>query len=289
MPASEEKKSARSLPAATLAALLPTEMNGWRADKADRLADADTLFDLIDGGAEVYRALNVQSVVEREYQRTGHALILVDLFDMGSDADAYGAYRNDVREHPDPGIGNGSEHETSSLFFWKGRFFVAVVATEETAEAIAAVLALGKAIAGNIKQAGKPPRLVGLLPASGLNKQELYFFHSAESLERLVPAARGNPLGLSAGTAVVLARYRRGGASSDTLLLLVEYPTPAAAKAVQQQLAGLAALRGDNIQVSIAAIAQRHTLLCAVLDTADRAAAAKLCEETLANAKGKPQ
>jgi hypothetical protein len=264
-------------------------MNGWRADKADRFADANSLFDLIDGGAEVYRALNVQSVVEREYQRSGHALILVDLFDMGSDADAFGAYRNDVREHPDPGIGNGSEHESSSLFFWKGRFFVAVVATEETAEAVAAVLALGKTISSNIKQAGKPPRLVGLLPVHGLNKQELYFFHSAESLNRLVPAAAGNPFGLSASTAVVLARYPRGGASSDTLLLLVEYPAAAAATTVQQQLAGVTALRSDNVEIAIAALAQHNTLLCVALDTTDRAAAARLCNEALSGAKGKPQ
>jgi len=264
-------------------------MNSWRADKADRLADANSLFDLIDGGAEVYRALNVQRVVEREYQRAGHAIILVDLFDMGSDADAFGAFRNDVREHPDPGIGNGSEHESSSLFFWKSRFFVAVVATEETPEAIAAVLALGKAIAANIKQAGKPPRLVGWLPPGGLNKQELYFFHSAESLERLVPAAAGNPFGLSASTAVLLARYRRGNASSDTLLLLVEYPTVDAARAVQQRLTSAGALPVDDRRVAIAALAQRGALLCAALDAADRTAAAKLCDETLANAKGKPQ
>jgi len=268
-----------------LAALLPAETNGWRADKVDRFADADSLFDLIDGGAEVYRALNVQAVVEREYQRAGHALILVDLFDMGSDEDAFGAYRNDVREHPDPGIGNGSEHETSSLFFWKGRYFIALVATEETAEAIAAVLALGKTIARNIKQPGKPPRLVDLLPASGLNQQELYFFHSAESLNRLVPAAGGNPFGLNNSTRVVLARYRRADAGSDTLLLLVEYPTPMEASAAALQLAGVNQLRFESLRTPIAALKQQAVRLCAVLATADRAAAAKLCNETLAASK----
>ena len=59
---------------------------------------ADTLFDFIDGGAEVYRSFNVQRVVSRRYGRTGAPDLMADLFDMGSSRDAFGAYHHDIRD-----------------------------------------------------------------------------------------------------------------------------------------------------------------------------------------------
>ena len=76
--------------------LLPAEALGWRGDGADESVDRDGLFSLIDGGAEAYRALNVRRVGARRYVKAGAPDVVVDVFDMGSSADAYGAYLGTV-------------------------------------------------------------------------------------------------------------------------------------------------------------------------------------------------
>ena len=52
-------------PRRRLAALLPTSFGEWRAKGVDGFYDRDNLFDLIDGGAEVYRALNLRLAINR--------------------------------------------------------------------------------------------------------------------------------------------------------------------------------------------------------------------------------
>ena len=71
--------------------LLPAEAAGYRPVGEVECYTADTLFELIDGGAEVYRSLNVERVVSRRYSRPDADEVIVDIFDMGSSSDAFGA------------------------------------------------------------------------------------------------------------------------------------------------------------------------------------------------------
>ncbi len=220
----------------SLQALLPDQVEGWKAEGPGEVCDRDGLFDLINGGAEVYRELNVQAVLDRSYAKAKAADLIVDLFDMGSPTDAYAAYRNDIREEAGvAGVGVESEYQGGTLFFWKGRYFVSLVALQETENTKAALVALGRHIDRAIPEAGKPPELVRELPQQGLDQSQLYFFHTHRSLARRYPLAEDNLLGLSAQTEVVLARYP-GDDSGPTLLLLVRYPRVAQATAALEQL-----------------------------------------------------
>jgi len=154
--------------AAALSALLPEKAEGYAPAGPDRHFTADTLFDLIDGGAEIYRAFNVQRTVHRRYTHAEANDIIADIFDMGSAADACGAYHNDIREGENPGIGRESEYQGGSLSFWKDRYYVSVVAIHESAASARAVRAIGAAVAEAIPGDAAPPALAGLLPEEGL-------------------------------------------------------------------------------------------------------------------------
>ena len=206
-------------PAPDLSRLLPGEINGWKPKGQDAYFDHNNLFSLINGGAEVYRALNVKQVVDRRYQKSDGPDIIVDVFDMGSARDAFGAFHVDIREEKDVGVGHESEYQGGSLYFWKDRYFVSVVALKQTDASKKAVIAFGKAIAEKIPRKGKMPGLVGRLPQKGLVKSQVHYFHDWEWLNRLYFLADENLLALSRDTEGLLARYRPAG-----VLVLIRYP-----------------------------------------------------------------
>lgn len=222
--------------------LLPLEIQGWKAVTPDGLYNNETLYEYIDGSAEVYRELNVRSVLARRYVRDGSPEILADLFDMGTAADAFGAFHHDSHEGEAAGIGQESEYESGALAFWKGRYFLSVMTFEETEETRRAVLALGSRIAEAIRDEGAPPDLIRLLPERGLIREEIRYFHTKPSLDRYLALSERNLLGLEAGTEALLARYRpspgKPGDAPPYALLLVSYDSPSRARAALDRLKG---------------------------------------------------
>ncbi|MBI5527494.1 MAG: hypothetical protein HY897_14260 [Deltaproteobacteria bacterium] len=219
-----------------LAALLPAQVDGWKAAEPDEHATYDTLFRLIDGGAEVYRSLNVSRVISRRYVKPGAADIVADIYDMGSAEDAYGAFHFDVRDGGSAGIGRESEWEKTNLFFWKDRFFVSVAAMAPGPAAEKAVLAVGTAVAAAIPRDGVLPELVRSLPEDGLLRSQIHYFHDWPLLKRHYAFADENLLKLDKTTRGVLARYKNPAANGKPAgvelitLIQIRYATPDAAR-----------------------------------------------------------
>ena len=277
-----------------LDSLLPETMQGWKARKPDHEYTFDTLFDLIDGGAEVYRSLNVRKVLDRRYTKEGAADIIVDLFDMGSSRDAFGAFHHDMREDADVGVGMESEYQGSFLFFWKDRYFISVVALEETPETREVVLTLGHTIAARIPRPGTEPDIVKLLPSKGLQREQIYYFHDLESLERRYSIGKGNPLHLSKETEGILARYSVADVPAVkegqplAVFLIVAYASRSAVLAAEKDFSAVylnRAKSGTLVQLPTkgwAGICRKDTHLFAVLESPDRATARRLLDSVTA-------
>lgn len=215
-----------------LAGMVPRTVRGWQAEPTDAVYNADTLFDYIDGGAEVYRSFHVRKVLARKYVKSGAPEIVADIFDMGSSADAFGAYHHDVREGADVAIGQESEYLQGALSFWKGRYCVAVTAVQETDDAREAVLELGRAIAAAIPKEGPPPNLIRLLPTKDLRRGHVHYFHDLSCLNYYYFLTEENLLGLDGKAEGVLARYKPEGSATDVswVLFLIRYPSPSLAR-----------------------------------------------------------
>jgi hypothetical protein len=233
---------------------LPSSVAGWTASGKDKIFDRNTLYDYIDGGAEVYLAYGFRQLLARRFGREKQPGITVDVFDMGSAAEAFGVFSFE-RLGPHAGIGQDSEYSSGLLRFWKGRFFVAVTAEHETPEAREAVLEAGRRVAQAIEQTGARPELLRLLPRRGLQPLTIRFFHLYSSLTYHCFIAEDNILGLGPDTDVVLARYvlgeaegrgehGAGGAGAaqpaqavapKARLLLVKYPDEARAREAKER------------------------------------------------------
>ena len=87
---------------------LPSQVEGWKWDGKDVKYNSKTLFDYIDGGAELYLAYGFQNATVRRFEKLNQPSITVELFEMASSEDAYGVFSFE-RQDEAAGIGQGSE------------------------------------------------------------------------------------------------------------------------------------------------------------------------------------
>ena len=206
--------------------VLPEQFSGWAATSAGDAFTRTTIFDYMDGAGEIYLAYDFERLFVREYGKEAAPAIVAEIYQMGSSADAYGIFTHDTDGEP-IALGADAVYAVGYLRFWQGTLFVRILAERETAESKAAVLALGQTIAQAIAQESAKPALVACLPAAGLNRQSVRYFHQLVSLDVHYYLADANILNLNAQTDVVLARYQ---GTNPARLLLVAYPDAAAAQ-----------------------------------------------------------
>ena len=221
--------------AARLRTLLPQESLGWKADGADQVFDRETIFEYIDGSGEVYRAFNMRLLVSRRFNKAGRADVIIDLFDMGSSADAFGVFAHDL-EGEDWKIGQGSLYKGGLLQFWRGRYFVSIFAESENTETAAVLAEMGRQVAAVTGPDGPKPDLVALIPEefrAGLVR----YVHDPQILNYHFYIAPENVLNLGPGADGVLATV--GTKAEKRSCLLVRYQNEAAAESSLAEFLGM--------------------------------------------------
>ena len=201
---------------------IPRKIGLLKASGEDHVYDRETLYDYMDGGAEVYLAFDFRQVWTRKYSMPGGKELTVDVYDMGSPEEAFGIFSCD-REDPGAGIGQGSEYGFGLLRFHQGRFFVTVMTADEDEEAGQGVLEVGRAVVKALGSPGPGPDLVGFLPRESLQPDRTSYFHGNVNLNNRYFVAGENVLGLGRSTDCVFAEYGTG-AGERGYLLLIRYP-----------------------------------------------------------------
>jgi len=201
---------------------LPNRIQEWKALGEDVYYDRATLFDYMNGGAEVYLAFDFREVFVRRFRRGEDEELSLDIYDMGSPAEAFGVFSCD-REDEEAGIGQGSEYGFGLLRFWKGRHFVSIMAGAEGEDVDRAVLELGRAVDRILEEEGPEPEILKMLPQTGLRPDRTSFFHSNVNLNNRFFIAAENILKLDRETDCVFAEY--GPPDEEPVnLLIVRYP-----------------------------------------------------------------
>lgn len=213
----------------------PPSLNQWVLEKnlPDRY-NADTLYDYIDGNAEVYRSLGVKEVLAYRWTNPQQVEIFMDIFDMGNSESAYGAYHHDIRDQKDIGLGTESEGMNNSLAFWKDRYFISIVGMGDSEELNKTVMELGKIIDQQIPNKGNPPSIVHLLPEKGQVKSYIHYFKDYDLMKVHYFITDENILQLGKGTEGILARYFLPELDERFNIIIVKYPDKKKALSVEQ-------------------------------------------------------
>ncbi len=202
----------------------PAEAAGWTWDGRETKYNSKTLFDYIDGAAELYLAYGFQALTVRKFEKPSQPAITVELYEMASSDDAYGIFSFE-RQDEAVGIGQGSEFGGGLLRFWKGKYFISVYSDGGGVEAESAIITMGRAMADLIQETGPEPELVNLIPGKelGLIDRSVRYLKNHILLNQRFFIAHENILNLSRRTEAVLAQYTRE--KEKTHLLLIRYPS----------------------------------------------------------------
>jgi hypothetical protein len=211
--------------------LLPSEVKGWRISTEDQFYNRKSLYDYINGGAELYLSYGFQKLANRSLEREDQPQIIIDIFDMGSSENAFGVFSHS-RETIEKQFGQGSQYTVGLLMFWKDKYFISILASPETKEAKDVVYQLAREIDKKIMNIGRLPQILDYLPLESLQKESVKYIKHHLWINSYYYISGENIFNINDKTEVVLAKYsEREGFS---VLLIMKYPTAQdASKALQ--------------------------------------------------------
>jgi len=237
--------------------------------------EEETLYDFLNGGAELYFDYGIVSIASAEYSTAAGTGIEVSIYDMQSPSGAFGIYSNIRYAGAEfVSVGNEGMLSASSLDFWKGKYYCRLVTFDMEPETQAVMLELGKALAANITGAGSPPAVVGLLPEANRVARSEKFFTRAIALNNIRYISGENVFNLGEGTRGAAAQYVSEG--TIFTLIVIEYSTEGEARV------GIDSFREHVGDESGALVAQSGRFIAGVWDLEGDAAMEVLGDVTAA-------
>lgn len=165
--------SAAAADSPSLLSILPAGgcAEGWIMDDKPALFTEDTLFDHINGEAELYFPYGFDSLATARYVKkaASGSEIAADVYRMGSLLDAFGIWSN-YRKADTAGCALGADCVLSSsqMLFYQDRYFVRLQATGTPTPGQDVFLACGRALSQKLPQGKGRPGELELLRVRGV-------------------------------------------------------------------------------------------------------------------------
>jgi len=214
-PARESLKIETTLP-------MPGFAEGWESGDGVQLFNKDTLFNHINGEAELYFPYGFVVAAATTYDSIGTDYsIAAEVYEMGSLLDAFGIYSNYRHPGKKPlDFGGDGFCDASQLMFYQDKYFVRLTALGEWERSGDDLLACGQAIAVGLPQPAREPSEIKMLDFDGVELLSVTYL--AESVLGYAFLSKG-----------FVASATLSGESARVFLVLGE--TETAAEASMQQ------------------------------------------------------
>lgn len=147
----------------------------WVKRDAPQTFTRETLFEHINGQADLFLQYGFEQSVFATYQSNNNpdSVVSLDIYNMGDVLHAFGIFSRFRSEDRPGGIGLDSSIDDHDIFFYKGRYFVAMQATDANAQSLEQ---LAKAVDSKINDGSEPPKEVGYFPKDGLKPGSIEYF-----------------------------------------------------------------------------------------------------------------
>jgi len=152
-----------------------TAPDGWALTKAPETITGETLFEHIDGQADLFLQYGFEKSVFAIYQSVNSSQdrIDVDIYDMGNPLQAFGVFSRFRQNESPAGIGLDSYLDDRYAVFYKGKYFVVLQATDSHPSTLKR---LALEIESGISDNSAPPKEIGYFPRSGLKPGSIEYF-----------------------------------------------------------------------------------------------------------------
>jgi hypothetical protein len=162
--------------AISIESLLPRKLpEGWTQISGPEVYTQKTLFERINGQAELFFKYGFQKSVFTIYQNKNNSKdqIELDLYDMGNVLHAFGIFSRSRNEDRPVGIGFDSYLDDHSLLFYQGKYFIMLYAVESNPLVLKEV---GMKVSSKILDPSLPPKEIGYFPKEGLKSGSMQYF-----------------------------------------------------------------------------------------------------------------
>jgi hypothetical protein len=162
--------------AAGLDLFLPKNLpEGWGLIEGPRFYARKTLFEHLDGQAELYFKYGYQKSIFAIYQdqEKPENQIEIDIYEMGNILQAFGIFSRLRTEDRSGGIGSDSCLDDRSVLFYKGKYFVMLYGTEPNPPAMKE---LALSISSRISDPSPIPKEIGFFPTRNLKPGSIQYF-----------------------------------------------------------------------------------------------------------------
>jgi hypothetical protein len=229
-----------------IARLLPSQsvLTGWNVSGAPETYDGESLYDRIDGGAEIFFEYGFERALYQEYARNDDSL-QIEIYDMTDDTAAFGIFSiNKSPRAKDVPVGGGGQQYSDMVSFWQNDYYV-VVRFFGRADAQGNVtLDVARDIERKIgTDRGTAPAVVSLLPTRDKVEGSDVVLRGNIALSQIYYVGDDEPFGLAPGTEAAGATYQVGDDSFR--LLVVNYDSQGA---LDDAFERTAVLFGDRLK-----------------------------------------
>lgn len=191
---------------------------GWSRSGPGEKYDPAGLYNVIDGGAELFLEMGFAGLQVQKYLGAG-AEIAVEAYRMENDAAALGIYLLKCsRETPLAGIAERHSGDRFQVAMLKGSYFVFINNFSGRDDLLPVMTALANRVAAAIPP-GAPVLELDILPAAGQVPGTALLLRGPYSLQALYTLGPGDVLLLGGRIFAAAAQYREAGGQSYTLIV----------------------------------------------------------------------
>lgn len=163
--------------ASSLFSLLP-KVDSWDFSEAPQNYMPQTLYEYINGAAEIYLAYDFQELIVGQYdKKSSEKSLSIEIYDMGNEKNSFGIYS--AERFPDTNfisIGNQGYLEEESLNFIVGKYYIKLLCFDCGEGSGDFLKRFSKEVVKRVKDKGQLPPILGFFPEEGLVQNSEKFF-----------------------------------------------------------------------------------------------------------------
>jgi hypothetical protein len=217
------------------AAFLPLDgfSGAWKKNGPMKVFRSEDLYGHIDGGAEAFLELGFDQLTVQKYQDGANELT-VELYRMTDPTAARGIYLARCgKETPDPALKERHTASRNQILLQRNRYYLVLYNTAGGAANAPILARAAQAIVPRLP-ADAPVPALAMLPPAGLVPGSARIIRGPVGLQALYTLGDGDILQLGGKITAAAGDYK--DASGASTLIVVDYPSPAAATAAFKHL-----------------------------------------------------
>ncbi|MGQ9525135.1 MAG: DUF6599 family protein [Armatimonadota bacterium] len=216
---------------------------GWRQAQPVRTISGDEIYDYMDGAGEIPKACGYRSLKVFTYTGPAGTQVTVEMYDMGSSANAFGLYS--MKRGPDSRtirLDHRAAFGHSDLVLWKDRHTFIIFSEGQKRASEATLIAFARAFSMQVPGRGQLPDLLRYLPRNGYVENSVKFFHGKPALDTIKFLPK-DVFGLRAFPEAAVAQYARPRGTA----MVIRYPSVDAASDAETRCRRMLEARGTQV------------------------------------------